>query len=367
MHDPFRIVSIALWPVDIPLTDPFVVATGSRVVAQNAFVRITLADGSEGIGELAPFPEVSGETRDGSLARATTLAGELVGRSAHHLRALAAQMAEQAYDAPAARCGLETALFDAWCHAAKVPLWSLWGGRDVRPYQTDISVPITTADDTLRLAKGWYTRGFRLFKMKVGHDVDQDIARLEAVHRAWPDISFILDANQGYSREQAAAAVKGLLRVGARIVLLEQPVVREDLESMAALERDWNIPVAADESVRSVEDVRAVIAARAAGFVNIKITKTGVCAALDIATMVRGAGLRLMIGGMVETRIAMGCSFAMVMGLGGFEVLDLDTPLLLANDPVEGGYQYRGAELLPWDGPGLASKLTVPADAIVIT
>jgi hypothetical protein len=56
---------------------------------------------------------------------------------------------------------------------------------------------------------------------------------------------------------------------------------------------------------------------------------------------------------MVETRIAMGCSFSLVLGLGGFDVLDLDTPLLLAEDPVEGGYRYRGPSLLPWDGPGL--------------
>ena len=60
-----------------------------------------------------------------------------------------------------------------------------------------------------------------------------------------------------------------------------------------------------------------------------------------------------MIGGMVETRIAMGCSFSLVLGLGGFDVLDLDTPLLLASDPVTGGYRYDGSRLQPWSGSGL--------------
>src|SRR5206468_8577908 len=86
----------------------------------------------------------------------------------------------------------------------------------------------------------------------------------------------------------------------------------------------------------------------AADFINIKIMKSGLLAALDIAAYARAAGLRLMIGGMVETRIAMGCSFGLVLGRGGFDLLDLDTPLLLATDPVKGGYRYEGPKLQPW-------------------
>ena len=56
-----------------------------------------------------------------------------------------------------------------------------------------------------------------------------------------------------------------------------------------------------------------------------------------------------MVGGMVETRIAMGCSFSLVLGQGGFDVLDLDTPLLLSSDPVLGGYGYSG----PYSTPGM--------------
>lgn len=367
MRDPHIITAIDLWPLDIPLTDPFVVATGSRVLAQNAFVRLTLADGTEGYGEMAPLPEVGGETRDACLRRAAELAPTWIGSSARRYRALAAQLAEQAPDYPAVRCGLETALLDALTRAGRLPLWSLFGGMDVRPYDTDITIPITSTADTLRLAQGWYAQGFRLFKMKVGHDVEEDIRRLTAVHKACAGIAFILDANQGYSRDQASAAVQALLAAGTRLVLLEQPVPRDDLDSMAALQRDWRIPVAADESVRSIADVRAVLAQQAAAFVNIKITKTGVIAALDIAELARGAGLRLMVGGMVETRVAMGCSFALVLGLGGFDVLDLDTPLLLASDPIAGGYRYEGPRLHPWHEPGLAMTIPVPPTAHRIT
>ena len=140
------------------------------------------------------------------------------------------------------------------------------------------------------------------------------------------------------------------------MVLLEQPVARDDLESMAAIRRETGIPVAADESVRSLADAQEVVARGAADYINIKIMKTGVAEAVEIASFTKTSGLKLMIGGMVETRIAMGCSFSLVLGLGGFDVLDLDTPLLLANDPLTGGYRYDGPRLQPWSGPGLDMK-----------
>ena len=68
-----------------------------------------------------------------------------------------------------------------------------------------------------------------------------------------------------------------------------------------------------------------------------------------------------MIGGMIESRIAMGCSFSLVLGMKGFDVLDLDTPLLLATDPVLGGYRYAGPTLLPWTGMGLELSVIKPS------
>lgn len=349
-----QIVTIEFWPIDIPITDPFVVATGARVVAENIFVRLTLLDGTHGYGESAPFPEVGGETRDSCLAALRQLAPLLIGASPGHYARIAAEMAQTAPAHPAARCGLETAMIDAYCQSTQVSMWQLWGGHDVRPRETDITIPISTLEKSVALARGWYAQGFRLFKMKVGNDVDQDIRRLEAVHRTLPGIAFIGDGNQGFSREECLAFARGVQRFGGTMVLLEQPVVRDDLDSMTAIRRDTGIPVAADESVRSLADARDVIARNAADYINIKIMKTGVVEAVAIAETTLAAGLKLMVGGMVETRLAMGCSFSLVLGMKGFDILDLDTPLLLASDPVQGGYGYRGAHLEPWVGPGLA-------------
>ena len=348
-----RITKVEIWPVDVPITDPFVVATGRLLTAQNLFVRVTLKSGAAGYGEIAPFPEVGGEDRATSHQIAVELAKSALGHPAVHHRRLSRLWGDMAAAHPAARCGLETALLDAFCRHLGIPLWGFWGGADVRERETDITIPITGLDRTVALAREWYARGFRLFKMKVGVEVDQDIRRVEAVHRALPDVSFIADANQGFTLESCRFFFKEVKRLGGKLVLLEQPVTRDNLDSLAALRCDAGVPVAADESVRSLQDARDVIEHKAADFINIKITKSGLLESMDIAAFARAAGLRLMIGGMVETRIAMGCSFALVLGFGEFEILDLDTPLLLAADPVKGGYRYAGPRLQPWLGPGL--------------
>ena len=339
--------------MDIPITDPFVVATGARTIAENVFLRVTLANGEQGYGEAAPFPEIGGETRESCLRALHQIGKIVLGRSAASHKEVGRLLSEQALLYPAARCGLETAVIDAHCRASNIPMWQLWGGADVRMRETDITIPITDLNKTVALARGWHAKGFRLFKMKIGKDVESDIRRLEAVHRTLPGISFIGDGNQGFSRQDCLIFAREVKRFGGTMVLLEQPVVRDDLDSMAAIRRETGIPVAADESVRSLTDAQEVVAQDAADYINIKIMKTGVTEAVEIASFTKASGLKLMIGGMLETRIAMGCSFSLVLGLGGFDVLDLDTPLLLADDPVTGGYRYEGSRLQPWSGPGL--------------
>lgn len=156
-HEPHvgrdQIVKIEFWPFDIPITDPFVVATGAQVVAENVFVRITLRDGAQGYGESAPFPEVGGETRDSCLAALRQLATLSIGASAGHYAQFAAETAQTALAHPAARCGLETAMIDASCRSTHIPLWQIWGGQDVRSRETDITIPIATLEKSVSLAR----------------------------------------------------------------------------------------------------------------------------------------------------------------------------------------------------------------------
>ncbi|HEU4685177.1 MAG TPA: dipeptide epimerase [Nitrospira sp.] len=348
---------IAFWPVDLPLTDPFVVATGSRLAAENVFVRVTLSGGVQGYGEAAPFPEVSGEDRLACIGSLKQLSTAVLGQSADRFEEIGRLMREIAPAQPAARCALECAIIDALCRVRHMPMWALWGAADVRERETDITIPICDINTTIRLARHWHAKGFRLFKMKVGRDVHEDVRRLRAVHDALPDIAFIGDGNQGFSQAECIAFAEAVKGFGGRLVLLEQPVIREDLDGLARIRSETKVPVAADESVRSIADAEKVITRKAADYINIKIMKTGMVEARSIADYTLANGLKLMIGGMVETRLAMGCSFSLALGMKGFEVLDLDTPLLLQEDPVNGGFVYRGPRLIPSQGEGLGMSL----------
>ena len=151
-------------------------------------------------------------------------------------------------------------MLDAHCRSQRIPLWQLWGTADVRERETDITIPICSLERTMELSRGWYAQGIPPVQDESrngcggGHS-----PRTEAVHDALPGIGFIGDGNQGFSREDCIRFANGVKQFGGRLVLLEQPVVREDLEGLQAIRHLTGIPVAADESVRSLDDARRVV------------------------------------------------------------------------------------------------------------
>lgn len=355
------IVSVDVVARDVPLTDPFVISRGRISVAEVAFVQLTLADGTRGFGEIAPFAALTGETRDQSASDAKRLAATVVGRGIGSWRDIAADLEVAAPDDPAARVGLECALADALARARGVPLHALWaehgGVPDVRERETDVTLPMLDDARVHALAESWVARGFRTLKLKVGDpDIEKDIARVESLAQRHARVDFILDANQGYERAAASTFIERLLPLHDRIRLIEQPLARDDIEGMGSLCASSPVSIAADESVFTLSDVQRVIAAKAAHVVNLKIMKSGLAQTIEIARAARDAGLGLMIGGMMETRLAMGVSFSLVLGFGGIEHLDLDTPLLMAEDPWTGGYTYDGPRMIPSLEPGLGMR-----------
>jgi L-alanine-DL-glutamate epimerase-like enolase superfamily enzyme len=352
----FIVDRVEIVPIDIDVTDEFVISRGRIDRVENAFVRLVLESGVAGYGEIAPFTDLTGEARDRSVAAATLLARRLSGVPVTEYRRLARELALAAPAEPSARCGLETAMLDAYSRALGIPLWALFGGARVEARLTDITLPILDLRRTLELARHWYGLGFRIFKTKVGADFDRDLERIRALSEAHADAAFVVDANGGFEEDQAINFARELRRAEIEVRLFEQPVARDDLEGLAAVRHAGGYPVAADESVASAADALAVVRAGAADVINLKIMKSGVMEAVAIAQVARAAGLGLMIGGMMETRLAMGCSLALALGLEGIDHLDLDTPLLLATDPLEGGFRYDGPGMSVWHEPGLGMR-----------
>ena len=145
MHQ-FEIREIDILPLRAALTDHFTISSGKQTAVDNLLVRVTLANKVTGYGEIAPFRPSDGEDLLNSRKAVLQLSNHLKGRSAAHYRALSAQMEEKSPATPAARCGLEMAILDAFCRTLQIPLWELLGGRQLSDFTTDITIPILPLD-----------------------------------------------------------------------------------------------------------------------------------------------------------------------------------------------------------------------------
>ena len=148
----------------------------------------------------------------------------------------------------------------------------------------------------------------------------------------------ILDANQGYSARKTLQFLKSLDRAGIVPDLIEQPVPKADWDSLKKVTRDSKVCVCADESASSLADVLRIIKEKAAGAINVKLMKTGLVHAVEISRLAHAAGIKLMIGGMMESNLAMTCSAHLAAGLGYFDFVDLDTPFFIKGEQARNPY-----------------------------
>ncbi len=357
-------------PLEVDLLDPFVIASGTVTTTRNALVRVAIADAAGrtavGLGEAATLVPVTAEDLPDALANLERIGAALLGTEID-LGAGGGDLAgwdglTRALDGAAAgamvaRSGAETAILDAIARLVGVPLRALLGGDlglATTTMTTDITIPIRPVETMVALARAHRARGFTCFKVKVGRDASHDFEALAAIAGAVPDALFRIDANAGFAAKDAIALMDRLTRGGIAIECFEQPCGEDDLAGMAEVAAHIEAPVVADESVKHVDDVRRLADARAADGVNLKLAKSGgLLAGLAIGRAAKAAGLSLMCGGMVETRLGMTAAAHLVAALGGVDFVDLDTAWLLASDPFAGGYAAEGPAYTLDKAPGL--------------
>lgn len=342
-----QIRSLVVSPLDLPLRVPFGISGGSQAVANNVLVKLELDDGTCGYGEAAPLPPYNGETQSDALATLRRAASWLEGRAVEDWRSLAAEFLRRGGAAcGSAQCAFELALLDALTRREGLSLWKFFGGAGTE-LETDMTVTTGSVEDAARDVRSICARGIRTIKVKIGGPAGaaHDLARLVAIHAVAPDSPLVIDGNAGVTRVAAGELVHGLKTQGIVPALLEQWLPKDDLEGARALAEESGWLVAADESVTTAADARRVVATRAAQVINIKLMKAGVAEAFAIVAVAREAGLGLMIGGNVESILAMTASACFAAGQGGFRFADLDTPLFLASNPFDGGYLLEGGHL----------------------
>jgi L-Ala-D/L-Glu epimerase / N-acetyl-D-glutamate racemase len=339
---PSSIVDIQHEVIELELTEPFGISGGSHDVAQIAVVRLILEDGTMGLGEAAPLPAYNGERMDAVLEGLEAARSSWIGRDSRAWRQRALELTAATRRSASARCALETALCDALARRSGMSLYDWFGGCAPAHLDTDVTIPIVEPEAARAAAERWWQRGFRRLKIKIGSTGDAE--RVLAAHAGAPRAKLLLDANAGLDAAGALALLDILEARGVAVELFEQPVPADDWSGLARVAT--RVRVALDESVVSAKDV--LVAARHLGpphVINVKLMKSGITEALDIVAAARAAGMSLMIGGMVESTLAMTTSACFAAGQGGFEFVDLDTPLFMLRSPFVGGFA-SGAERL---------------------
>ncbi len=324
----------------LPVHTPFAIATGTMQAADCAVVELDDGCGNIGLGEAAPFSAVTGEDLKKTADAMSDLCETIRPLSPEQaIKALSRKSSDSSIPVTAL-CAIESAVFDLIARRQSIPLWRLFGsptldgGSDIpAAIATDITVTVMPPDQVPGFMDKFSAHGFRTFKVKVSGRVEADTECVRAVvdwgtkHKQPTEI--ILDGNQGFDLERAGQLLANLAKLNIVPVCFEQPLPRSDIKGLAKLSRMTSVPVLLDESVTTVDEVVRAYHAGAGSMINIKITKSGVVESLRMIMAAKSLGMGLMIGGMLETEIAMGFSLQMAAGLGGFNLIDLDTPFFI--------------------------------------
>jgi L-alanine-DL-glutamate epimerase-like enolase superfamily enzyme len=315
------------------LNQPFRIACGQHDQLENILFTIELKDGTKGYGEAAVATHITGETIEQTLKNLNSIALWLKGYAIEDYLDISSHLHERLVHNKSAVAAVETAIFDALTRYLKIPLWQLWCSNP-KQLRTDITMVIADLEETKTKALEFKRQGFRAFKIKIGRDMDLDFKRVQEVCRIAPRAQIILDANQGYSAKQTLKFLKDLSKFGITPDLIEQPVPKADWEGLKQVTRESKICVCADESASSLTDAIRIIKEKAAGAINVKLMKTGLVHSLEISRLAHAAGVKLMIGGMMESNLAMTASAHLAAALGYFDFVDLDTPFFIKGEVV---------------------------------
>ena len=256
------------------------------------------------------------------------------------------------------KSAFDMALYDIAGKKAGVPLYRLLGGRQ-KEMETDLTIGIGTPAQMAETAIDFKRKGVRMIKIKLGKKGKIDLARVKQIREAVGDeIILRIDANQGWEFDEAALALQSMKPFN--IQFCEQPMRHWDDPKFPALRKISPIPLMADESVFDHHDAERLIDAQACDYVNIKFAKSGgILEAITINASCAERRIPCMMGGMLESRLALTAFAHFAMAHENIIFYDMDTCMLgHLEDPVTGGVQYTGYFLEVPDAPGIGAEVS---------
>jgi L-alanine-DL-glutamate epimerase-like enolase superfamily enzyme len=274
---PLRIRRVDAIAVSVPLVKAFVMGGGQRVDRSECLiVRIEASNGLTGWGEASAAPSMSGDTLPGMLHVVEHhLAPRLVGRNALDRGFLARTLSDVVLGNTGAKAACEIAIHDLAGRHLRVPVLELLGGRARHALQALSQLGNESVEADIAEAQKRRCEGYTLFKLKVGvKSIDEEVEGIYALRKVLgADVSICADANTAMTAPNARKFVAAAADAG--VLFLEQPFRDTDLAATAALARTSPIPLCADESAQTLEQIVEWQQAGAIGGVALKTIKLG--------------------------------------------------------------------------------------------
>lgn len=343
--------------IRIPLMRPFVTAIRRVSVMEAVQVLLRCTEGCLGYGEAPSSALITGDTLP-SIEEAINgyIAPALLGRSLDE--DLGSLIDAAIRGNTSAKAAVEIALMDLQARRLSVPLYEMLGAnrKSKKPLTTDMTISLGPTEVMIKDALAAIAGGFSVLKIKTGARPDSDAEQLIKLWHglAGQDILLRVDANQGWSPDEAIAIIHAWEDAGIPIDIIEQPVPAWDIEGLAKVSAHSRLPIAADEAVFSPRDALRVIESRAAGVINIKLMKSGgIGPALEICELCRIHGLECMIGCMLEGEISAAAAAHLAASSPIITRLDIDSPLMYQSSEYMGGTAFEGPNIILNDSPGL--------------
>jgi L-Ala-D/L-Glu epimerase len=333
-------MELSFEPLQLKLHEPFTISRGTQLYADNVTVSLS-HEGQSGIGEAAPSSEY-GELQGTVLAFLEELRSGLGETGQLPITVLHEIMEQTAHLNPAAKAAVDMAAYDLLGKQLGVPVYEILGLDPSRAASTSYTIGIDAPEVMAR--KAAEAEQYPILKVKVGTANDED--NLDAIRRERPDAVIRVDANEAWTPKEAVERIEALSIFDIEFV--EQPVRGDDLEGMGYVTAAVPIPVITDESCIVPRDVPRV--APYVDGINIKLMKCGgILPALQMIHLARAHNLKIMMGCMIESSIAITAAAHLSPLL---DYADLDGHLLIDHDPYAGVTVREGKLILP-EGPGL--------------
>lgn len=336
---------------------PFTIATGTMDYAQNVFIRIHTDSGIYGVGECSAFPMITGETQETCLAVARDFAKLWKDKDPRAIERRLAELDLFIAGNRTIKSAFDMALYDIAAKANEQPLYKYLGGSK-KTIETDITIGIGEIETMAEKALALKNSGATCIKVKLGKEPEQDVARMQKIRKIVGEtIQLRIDANQGWSFEEARYALTAMKDL--QIQFCEQPMRAWNDDYLPELMEVSPVKIMADESCYTHHDARRLIRAGACHSINIKLAKSGgICEAMKIHELAKQTDVACMIGGMLESRLALSAKLHFAYSADHVIFHDMDTCLLgHLEDPIVNGAKYKGYFLDIDDLPGIGADV----------